>query len=105
MKAARRKQLERHGWIMGSSSDFLGLSQQDAAYIEMKIALSHKLKSQRLRKKLSQREAASLLNCCQSRIARMESGDPGTSIDQLIRSLMALGVPPKLLARTIAKSG
>ncbi len=37
----------------------------------------------------------------QSRVAKMEAGDPSVSIDLLIRSLIALGATRKSLARSI----
>ena len=45
MKKAKRAALERKGWKIGSANEFLGLSAAEAAYVEMKLALSEKLKS------------------------------------------------------------
>ena len=39
MKKAKRKKLEAAGWAVGSVKEFLGLSEADAALIEMKLAL------------------------------------------------------------------
>lgn len=44
MQARKKKRLEDAGWRVGSTQEFLGLSPADAAYIELKIALSGKLK-------------------------------------------------------------
>jgi DNA-binding XRE family transcriptional regulator len=102
VKKAKRAALERKGWKIGSAEEFLGLSAEESAYIEMKLALSEKLKEQRLRKRITQTELAKLVRSSQSRIAKMESGDPSVSIDLLVKSLFALGVSRKELGRSIS---
>jgi hypothetical protein len=42
------------------------------------------------------------MNSSQSRIAKMEAGDPAVSIDLIIKSLLALGVSKKELGRSIS---
>ena len=61
MKKLKRARLERRGWKIGSAEEFLGLSAEEAAYVEMKLALSEKLKEHRLRKRITQTELAKLL--------------------------------------------
>ena len=102
MKAAKRKKLESNGWKVGSAEDFLELSSEEVAYIEMKYALSNSLKERRAKEKLSQVEVAKLFKTSQSRVAKMEAGDPSVSIDLLVKSLLALGVSPKELAKAIS---
>lgn len=101
MKATKRKKLEAKGWKVGSAEDFLDLSPEEISYIELKHALSNSLKERRTKEKLSQVEVAKLVKTSQSRIAKMEAGDPSVSIDLLIKSLLALGASPKDLARAI----
>ena len=102
MKAAKRKKLEAKGWKVGSADDFLGLSPEEVVYIEFKYALSNSLKERRTKEKLSQVELAKIVKTSQSRVAKMEAGDPSVSIDLLVRSLIALGASPKDLAKAIA---
>jgi DNA-binding XRE family transcriptional regulator len=102
VKKAKREKLEARGWKVASADEFLGLSTEESAYIEMKIALSEKLKERRQRKKLSQTELAKLFHSSQSRVAKMEAGDPSVSIDLLMKSLLALGVTKKELGRSIS---
>lgn len=102
MRANKRTKLEAQGWRVGRVDEFLELSQEESAYIEMKLALSNSLKQQRLKKKMSQVELAKAVKSSQSRIAKMEAGDPSVSIDLLMKSLLALGASPKQLAKTIA---
>ena len=103
MKLSKAKQakLEKKGWKFGSADEFLGLSAQELAYIELRLALSDTLKSKRVSKKLTQAELARIMNSSQSRVAKMEAGDPTVSIDLLIKSLLALGVSKKELRRSI----
>ena len=51
MRKAKQTALEKTGWKVGSAEDFLGLSDQEIAYIELKLDLSQKLKANRTRKK------------------------------------------------------
>lgn len=102
MNKLKREKLAKKGWKLGSADEFLGLSTEESAYLEMKLTLSGKLKEKRIRKKLTQAEFARLIHSSQSRIAKMEAGDPTVSVDLLIKSLLALGVSKKELGRSIS---
>ena len=39
MDSTKRKRLEAKGWHIGSTKEFLGLSEQESAYIELKLTL------------------------------------------------------------------
>ena len=95
--------LERKGWKFGSADEFLDLPDEELAYIELKLALSDKLKEKRVSRKLTQAELAHMMNSSQSRVAKMEAGDPAVSIDLLVKSLLALGVSKKELGRSISR--
>ncbi|MFC1776711.1 helix-turn-helix domain-containing protein [Pseudomonadota bacterium] len=98
----RREKLERKGWKFGTTDEFLELSADESAYIELKLALSDKLRAKRLSKKLTQVDLARIMNSSQSRVAKMEAGDPAVSIDLLIKSLLALGVSKRELGRSLS---
>ena len=102
MKSAKRARLEADGWKVGSAADFLGLSKDEAAYVEMKLALARVLRWLRARRKFSQARVAQLIRSSQSRVAKMESGDPSVSIDLRLRSVLALGASRREVARAIA---
>ena len=102
MNTTKRKRLEAKGWRIGSAKEFLGLSELEDVYIELKLTLGENLKKRRLKKKLTQIELAKLLRSNQSRIAKMESGDPSVSIDLLIKSLLALGTTKQDIAGIIS---
>ncbi len=101
MKKIKQARLEAQGWRVGSASAFLKLSPEESAYLEMKVELSRSLLHQRKRKRLTQLELARILKSSQSRVAKMESGDPSVSLDLLVRSLLALGMPKKALLRSL----
>ncbi len=102
MKQSKRQKLERNGWRVGTASDFLGLSAEESAYIEMKLALSATLREEREKKNLSQVQLARLIASSQSRVAKMEAADSSVSMDLLVKSLLALGVARKKVARALA---
>jgi DNA-binding XRE family transcriptional regulator len=102
MDARKKKRLEAAGWRVGSTQEFLGLSPAEAAYIELKIALSDKLKEQRQRQRVTQQDLARVLGSSQSRVAKMEAGDPTVSLDLLLRALFALGATRRDVAKAIA---
>jgi hypothetical protein len=58
MKKARKSLLEKAGWKLGSAEEFLELTPEEAALVEMKPALSHGLREQRLKEKLTQNDLA-----------------------------------------------
>ena len=103
MDKAKRKRLESAGWKFGTVKDFLDLSSEESAYIELKLKLAKNLQKRRIEKKLTQIEVARMLKSSQSRVAKMEDGDPTVSVDLLIRSLLTLGARPKVLLRSIAQ--
>lgn len=102
MRQAKKKRLEKRGWRFGTAQDFLGLSDEEAAYVELRLRLADSLKRHRQRRKLSQTDLAKLIHSSQSRVAKMEGGDRSVSLDLLIRSLLALGASSRDLARTIS---
>ncbi len=99
MKAEKKRRLEAAGWKEVTVKEFLNLSEADVRYIEMKLALSRLLRLVRERRRLTQTKAAALLKTSQSRLARMEAGDPSVSLDLLVRGLFVLGASPKDLLK------
>jgi DNA-binding XRE family transcriptional regulator len=102
MRASKHKKLTDAGWQVGDAADFLGLSPEEQAYIDLRLKLAVGLKTRRSRKKLTQVELAKSLGSSQSRVAKMEAGDPSVSVDLLVRSLIALGADSRDIAKIIA---
>ena len=103
MKNTKRDRLQQAGWRIGSAQDFLGLSEEEMALIEMRLALGRSLKERRLASGLTQQELASRVGSSQSRVAKMESADPGVSIDLFVRSLLKLGATRQEVGRIIGR--
>ena len=102
MNKLKKNKLEKKGWKFGSAEEFLGLSEEESAYIELKMKLSANLRKLRTEQKLTQVELAKVIKSSQSRVAKLETGDPSVSLDLLIRSLLALGTSNKDIARAIS---
>jgi predicted XRE-type DNA-binding protein len=98
----KKKRLENAGWKVGNAEDLLGLSPAESEYIDVKIALSRKLREIRQQRNLSQIETAKILKTSQSRIVKMEKGDASVSTDLLIKGLFSLGVKRKNLAKILS---
>jgi DNA-binding XRE family transcriptional regulator len=105
MKKAKRTRLEAAGWKVGSVTQFLGLTDEEAAFVELKLALARSLRSRRERKGLTQTQLAQLIESSQSRVAKMEAGDKTVSLDLLVRSLLVMGATNRELARIISAPG
>jgi len=103
MRAEKRKLLEAKGWKIGSVREFLGLSDQEAAYIELRLKLARGLKARRHARGVSQTQLAKAVQSSQSRVAKMEAGDPTVSLDLLLRSLLALGASNRDLGQIIGR--
>jgi ribosome-binding protein aMBF1 (putative translation factor) len=99
-----KTRLETAGWKIGGTSEFLGLTEEEAAIVELKIGLASAVREQRNRRGLTQEQLGQLLGSSQSRIAKMEAADPSVSIDLMVRSLLRMGASRKQVAAYIAKT-
>jgi len=101
MNAGKRKRLEAAGWRFGNATDFLGMTPQEEAYVELKLRLADALEAKRKANGLTQTGLAARLKSSQPRVAMMEKGDPSVSVDLLVRGLFAMGMKRKELAKAI----
>jgi DNA-binding XRE family transcriptional regulator len=101
MRDAKRKRLESKGWKVGTAKEFLRLSPEESVFIEMKLELADSLRARRENLNLTQVELARLVKSSQSRVAKMEAGDPSVSMDLLVRSLLALGASKRTVVNII----
>ena len=104
MDKATRKKLEAAGWKTGDAQEFLGLTEAEAAFVDMKLALAADLKARRLEKHLNQTQVARIIGSSQSRVAKMEAADASVSVDLLIRALLKLGAERRDVAKAVAAS-
>jgi ribosome-binding protein aMBF1 (putative translation factor) len=98
----KQKRLQTKGWKVGTVKEFLGLSNEESAYIELKIKLAASLRQRRQQQGLSQMDLTAKIQSSQSRVAKMEAGDPSVSLVLLIRSLITLGATERDLAQALA---
>ena len=104
MKKAKRERVEEAGFRVGSAAEFLGLTNEERTFVELKLALAAFLREVRSKQGWTQAEVADRLNSSQSRVAKMEAADPSVSLDLLVRTLLAIGVSGKEVGRVIARA-
>ena len=102
MDKKKKEVLESKGYKVSSVDEFLGLSKEESEYIELKLALSQALAEHRKKSKLTQTQLARMLKSSQSRVAKMEKGDPTVSVDILVKSLLVMGANKESIAKAIA---
>jgi DNA-binding XRE family transcriptional regulator len=101
MKKAKRVRLEASGWKVGTVAEFLELTPEESALIEIKLALSRKLRERR-QKRMTQAQLAEKVQSSQSRIAKAETGHSSVSLELLVRAMLATGASPKEIGKAIA---
>ncbi len=104
MNERRKKDLEAGGWRVGDAAEFLGLTSEEAAFVEVKLALARQLRELRQTRGWTQNAVAARLGSSQSRVAKMEASDSSVSLDLIVRSLLALGATCAEVGRTIAQA-
>jgi ribosome-binding protein aMBF1 (putative translation factor) len=103
MRASKKKRLTAKGWQVGTAKDFLGLSSEEDALVELRLKLADGLRTKRVENGITQTALAQTLKSSQSRVAKMEAGDSTVSLDLLVRSLLALGTSNRELASIISR--
>lgn len=101
MKQSKKQRLERAGWVVSDAANFLGLSAEEARFVELKLSLAAGVRQLRERRGLTQAALAKRLGSSQSRVAKMEAGDASVSVDLMIRSLLGIGARPSDIAKLI----
>lgn len=102
MKTSQRKKLEAAGWKVGSAAELLGLSPEEEALVEIKLALADRLRQHRAKTKMSQNAVAKRIGSSQSRVAKIEAADKSVSLDLMISTLVRLGQTRAEIGRAIA---
>jgi len=102
MDIGERSRLEAAGFKVGTVAEFLGLTEAESELIEIKLSLTDALKDRRRGSAMTQGQIAEQIGSSQSRVAKMESGDPHVSLDLIIRALLALGMTRCELASVIS---
>jgi DNA-binding XRE family transcriptional regulator len=104
MKPEKKRRLEEKGWRVGSAEDFLELTPDEVAMVELRLKLADAVKLLRKDKHLTQTQLAKLMGSSQSRVAKLEAAADSVSLDLLIRSFLAMGATTDDLAQVIGSS-
>ena len=96
MDAKKLKKLEKMGGRVTTVKELFGLTDADEAIIELRLQLAKAVRERRLAKGITQAELAKAIGSSQSRIAKMEGGDPQASLESLVSAVIAVGGKPKL---------
>ena len=101
MKQTKKTRLEAAGWRVSDAAEFLGLSDEERRFVELKLALASGVRQLRERRGLTQAALAKQLRSSQSRVAKMEAADTSVSLDLMMRSLLSIGATPRDIAKLI----
>jgi len=101
MEKNKRDKLKEKGYRIGSAADFLKLTPEEEAYIDIRLDISNMVKAQRAKKGWTQEQLARSIGSSQSRIAKLEAGDPGISMDLMIKALLRLGTSKKQIGKLL----
>ncbi len=104
MDKAKQARLETKGWKVGAAAEFLELTPEESALIEIKLALSRNLR-QRRQGQMTQADLAEKIHSSQPRIAKAENGDRSVSLELLLRAMLATGATPQDIGQAIADAG
>jgi DNA-binding XRE family transcriptional regulator len=103
MDAEERARLQAGGWQFTSVTELLGLTPEEAAIIEIKLALTNELKQRRKTAKMTQTALATRIGSSQSRIAAIEAGRQAPSLDLLLQAVFAVGASPSVVGAIIER--
>ena len=98
MTAEKMKKIKNAGYRITTADEWLGLTPEESQLVEMRLALAAELEEARRAKGWTQAQLAKKLGTKQSGVARMVGRPETSSMDNLMRGLMALGVPVSKIA-------
>ena len=93
MDAETRRWMEEQGYqVFDHAADAVGLTGPgERELLDLRIRLAISIRKMRESKRLSQKELAKRMKTTQPRVARIETGSGGVSIDQMICAYVAAG--------------
>jgi predicted XRE-type DNA-binding protein len=100
MNKEKRQAIQAAGFRIGDAEDFLELNAEERRLVELRVAISHAIRTRREGQGLTQQELAKRLKTSQPRVAMMESGASSVSLDWMFRGLFVLGGSLKDLQET-----
>ncbi len=100
LSAKKTARIDAMGGRVATVEEWLDLTPEEVAVIDMKIRLGEEFKARRRKRKLSQERVAKILKTSQGRVSKLEKGR--ATLDQLARSVLALGGSTKEVGRAIS---
>lgn len=96
MDAKKLKRLKKMGGRVTTVKELLGLTDADEVIIELRLQLAQAVRQRRMAAGITQAALAKAIGSSQSRVAKMEGGDPQASLESLVSAVIAVGGKPKL---------
>jgi hypothetical protein len=91
VRKEKQEALEAAGMRFTTVAEFLGLTPEEEALIELRVALSIAVRQARERNQLTHSQIARRIKSSRARVESIESGMPGVSLDLMFRGLFAAG--------------
>lgn len=84
-------------------AEFLNLTPEEEALIDIKLALSRSLKRRR-EPSMTLADLAEKVQSSEPKLAKAEGGDASTPMELLVKAILATGGTPQEIGRAIAKT-
>ncbi len=101
MRKAKQSALEAQGSVVGSVDDFLEVTPEESALVDLKLRLSDAVTRASGGTRALAGGCRQAAHSNQSRVAKMEAGEASVSFDLLVRALVGLGATTADLAKAI----
>jgi predicted XRE-type DNA-binding protein len=98
MDEGKIRKLKAAGMTVTSAKEWLGLTKEESAIVDIRIRLAREVERLRETNGLTQKQLAECLGTRQSGVARMERNPSSSSIDSLMKALLVLGATPRKIA-------
>ena len=92
----KRAKLKKMRGRVTTVRKFLGLSDAEAAVVELRVELAAAVRERRVAAGLTQAQLAKALGSSQSRVAKLEGADSQASLESMVRVLAVAGARIKL---------
>jgi predicted XRE-type DNA-binding protein len=101
MDNKKRKVLETAGFLVTDASEWLGLSGEEKAIVDMRVNFAMEIERVCKIRGITQKELAERIGTRQSGVARMLNHPAKVTLDSLVRTLLTLGATPRRIAALI----
>jgi ribosome-binding protein aMBF1 (putative translation factor) len=102
MDEAKRARLKAKGWVETTVDELFGLDEIDRQVVELRVRLAREIRRRRESAGLCQSSLASRIESSQPRVAKIEGGQAGVSLDLQVSAFFATGGSLDDLAGVVA---